>query len=315
MSSSQSDLTPAEIDDLHRLQEMAQSKSHYMVLGVSSRAKQDDIQEAFYELSRKWHPDRFFRRDLGHHSKVIEEVFVAITEAYRTLSDQELRLAHDRKLREDARQDEQEPSPASDGANHQVRLNRRREGRVSESSREALRERAAARKKKRTMQRARQLSPSMNRVREQMVGQLQKAKKFYRAGKEAYDQGNMVKASSSLQLAVSYDPSNETYRTLFDEVKLLAKQSIIRNYIAAAENAESFQNPREALANYRKAIEAGSDQAAPHYRLAVLMQVYEDDPKGALVHLRDAVKLAPKNIDYRMALGKLYIDLGHGLNA
>jgi curved DNA-binding protein CbpA len=311
---SSSGLNPADVDELHRLQEMAQSKSHYKVLGISSRSKQEDIQEAFYELSRKWHPDRFFRRDLGPQTKIIEEVFVAITEAYRTLSDQELRLAHDRKLREDERKQE-ENGAGEQGANQEVRLQRKGGRKVVDSSRAALRERAAARKKKRTMQRARQLSPSMSRVREQMIAQLQKARKYYRSGKEAYDQGNMVKASSSLQLAVSYDPDNETYRKLFEEVKLLAKQSIVRNYIAAAENAESFQNPREALANYRKAIEAGTDQAAPHYRLAVMMQVYEDDPKGALVHLRDAVKLAPNNLDYRIALGKLYIELGHALNA
>ena len=148
-----------------------------------------------------------------------------------------------------------------------------------------------------------------------MVEQLQKARKHYRDGKAAYDEGNMVKASSSLQLAVSYDPRNESYKKLFDEVKVLARKSMVQAHITAAENAESFQNPREALANYRKAIELGTENPAPFYRLAVLMQVYEDDPKGALNHLRDAVKLAPKNLDYRMALGKLYMELGHGLNA
>ena len=310
---SSSALSPEELDALHHLQKMAQGESHYSVLGIPTSTDQDGIQEAFYRLSRKWHPDRFFRRDIGDNALVIEEVFVAITEAYRTLCDSELRLAHDRMLRE--RQSTEGAAGEAESSGHQTRLNRSKPRRVAEGSRESLRERQAARKRKRAMTRARQLSPSMSRVRNQMVAQLQKARGHYKAGKEAYDAGNMVKASSSLQLAVSYDPQNKTYKDLFDEVKVLAKKSMIETFISAAENAESFQNPREALANYRKAIELGAESAAPYYRLAVMMQVYEDDPRGALEHLRSAAKLAPKNLDYRVALAKLYLDLDQPLSA
>ena len=106
---SETALTPAETDELQRLHEQARSRSHYQVLEVPDSASPDDIQEAFYKLSRKWHPDRFFRRDIGSQNQLIEEVYVAITEAYRTLTDRNLRLAYDRKLREDARLEHGDP--------------------------------------------------------------------------------------------------------------------------------------------------------------------------------------------------------------
>ena len=34
----------------------------------------------YYDLSRAWHPDRFFRKDTGDYAIIIENVFVAITE-------------------------------------------------------------------------------------------------------------------------------------------------------------------------------------------------------------------------------------------
>ena len=188
-----SDLKPSELDELNRLEQLARNSSHYELLQIQQVAETADIQNAFYELSRKWHPDRFFRRDIGDKAQIIEEVFVAITEAYRTLSDAEMRRVYDRKLREEGKV--QAVPKNTDG--HQARLKRRSPQKASgPSSREALRERAAARKRERMAKRSRQLSPSMNRVRDQVVEQLRKARAYYKEGKSAYDDGNMIKAAT-----------------------------------------------------------------------------------------------------------------------
>jgi curved DNA-binding protein CbpA len=79
-------LSTTEKATLDRLHIVVQSGDHYEILGVEDAAERMDIQQAYYTLSRQWHPDRFFRVDLGEYTDRLETVFIAITEAYRVLS-------------------------------------------------------------------------------------------------------------------------------------------------------------------------------------------------------------------------------------
>jgi curved DNA-binding protein CbpA len=64
----------------------------YQVLGVGQGAPTDAIRHAYYELARRFHPDKF--RDDALKAKA-EQVFGRITEAYSTLSVQEARSRYD----------------------------------------------------------------------------------------------------------------------------------------------------------------------------------------------------------------------------
>ncbi|WP_327321613.1 DnaJ domain-containing protein [Streptomyces sp. NBC_01210] len=72
------------------------ARDYYEVLGVSRGASQDEIQQAFRTLARKYHPD--VNKDPG-----AEERFKDLNEAYSVLSDPETRARYDR-FGEDFRQ-------------------------------------------------------------------------------------------------------------------------------------------------------------------------------------------------------------------
>ena len=91
------ELTPKEqvlIDQLHKT---AEEGSVYALLGVPSDADAKQIRRAYYNMSRSWHPDRFFRRSTGPYREKIEAIFVAVTAAYQTLSDDTLRREYDQE--------------------------------------------------------------------------------------------------------------------------------------------------------------------------------------------------------------------------
>jgi curved DNA-binding protein len=71
-------------------------KSYYSVLGVAPDAQSKTIQQAYRRLAWQYHPD------VNPGNKAAEEMFKAINEAYRVLSDQ------DRRTRYDALQDDRE---------------------------------------------------------------------------------------------------------------------------------------------------------------------------------------------------------------
>lgn len=72
------------------------SKDYYQILGVDRKGSDEDIKKAYFVLARKFHPDRFDRSISQSYREQIDEVFNAVTNAYRTLSDKEKRTAYDK---------------------------------------------------------------------------------------------------------------------------------------------------------------------------------------------------------------------------
>lgn len=68
---------------------MAQNKDYYAILGVDKNATDKQLKSAYRKLSLKFHPDR------NPNNKEAEEKFKEISEAYRVLSDKDLRQRYD----------------------------------------------------------------------------------------------------------------------------------------------------------------------------------------------------------------------------
>ena len=166
-----------------------------------------------------------------------------------------------------------------------------------------------------TGQRTVAVSKAMAQMRKQMRSQLRRARDLYAEGMEHLEAGAVLKASSALSMAASFDPRNEEYQEAADEALRSARKIQAKNFVALAESAESFANLREALANYQKAVDYETDDARPYYRLGVLLRRVEEDHRAALDLFRTAVSKAPNSVEYRLALGELYADLGLKVNA
>ena len=69
--------------------DMAQNKDYYKILGVNKDADDKKIKSSYRKLALKYHPDK------NPGNKEAEEKFKDISEAYRVLSDKELRQRYD----------------------------------------------------------------------------------------------------------------------------------------------------------------------------------------------------------------------------
>lgn len=67
-------------------------KSHYTVLGITSKATQTDVKSAYYKMSMIYHPDK------NTGSSEAAEKFRDITAAYEILSNYRLRRLYDKGL-------------------------------------------------------------------------------------------------------------------------------------------------------------------------------------------------------------------------
>ena len=72
--------------------------SYYDLFGLSIGAGRKEIKKAYFRLSKRHHPDNFFRQDLGPLGKMQETVFKEIARAYATLSKKGARRDYDAAL-------------------------------------------------------------------------------------------------------------------------------------------------------------------------------------------------------------------------
>jgi curved DNA-binding protein CbpA len=74
-------------------------ESYYDILGVAPDAVASVIQAAFFQLARRWHPDRL-GPDLGEVKELATKVFARMSEAHQILSDPSRRKEYDEVRKE-----------------------------------------------------------------------------------------------------------------------------------------------------------------------------------------------------------------------
>jgi curved DNA-binding protein CbpA len=88
---------PAEEDVQSFLERLNNAQTHYDVLDVSKESTPAQMKLKYYELARRYHPDRFRKADPSLLART-ESAFARITQAYDTLRDDGLRASYDAKL-------------------------------------------------------------------------------------------------------------------------------------------------------------------------------------------------------------------------
>ena len=86
---------PQDVESL--LVRVTHARTHYEVMGVANEVSAPDLKTVYYQLARRYHPDRFRKSEPNLVSR-IEAAFARITQAYDTLRDDQLRASYDAKL-------------------------------------------------------------------------------------------------------------------------------------------------------------------------------------------------------------------------
>lgn len=90
-----SDEERVAIDRFHQLREDA---THYELLNIAIDADRKAVRDAYFALSKRFHPDVYFKREIGPYRERIEGIFRALTRAYDVLGNPRQRAAYDQLL-------------------------------------------------------------------------------------------------------------------------------------------------------------------------------------------------------------------------
>lgn len=308
--------TPLTADErlaIQKVERLAQEGTYYALLGLDRSATRDDVEQAYREYVREWHPDRFYSRDTEELMAVVEENFVNITRAYKTLREPNKRAVYDSDLAQKgvevaAVAPRVEP-PSAPG--FEVKIDRGATGPRIAATDGVPRPAPAA-----PPAPQRPAPPSaMSKIKAQIAEQLSRAASYYATGLEDFQAGRFAKAEGALYLATRYDPRNVAYADLFHKAQAKARQARGATFLVLAQQAEQYQNVKDAIANYRKAIECDPEVGVAFARLAHLVKVHEDDAREAINLMRRAVGREAENPDFRVQLAEMYAEQKMEANA
>ena len=88
------DLEPERKTEILNLERALDSLDHFSVLGVKPGASAADVKQAYYNASRRFHPDRYFGKNLGSFRARTERIFRRLTDAYNVLTQPDKRDAY-----------------------------------------------------------------------------------------------------------------------------------------------------------------------------------------------------------------------------
>jgi curved DNA-binding protein CbpA len=265
---------------------------YHQILGVPVSADTKTVKRAYFELSKEFHPDRYFRREIGPFKLRLERVFKKIVEAYELLSDPTTRAELDRVRAEEAAA---KPAPAAapspivdprtaeevarvaQGKSHLPHLHARRL--------RALAERRA------------------------------KAKGFFEAGMAAFREGRWLEAAGSVRLAVAFDPANDAMKESFADVQRKAHEERAKQLLSEAEGAMEMRQYKDALGLYEEALFFRPHDADLCHKTARLAWLVGEDLKRAKEYGARACEIEPEVGAYHRTLGQIYKAAGLVANA
>ena len=279
------DLEADRKSEILALEGLIDTASHYDILGVSPTAGPDEIRRAYYEASRRFHPDRYFQKNLGSFRARIERLYRRVNEASSVLSDQERRAAYDRANPELFEHFRATPLPISmtpATPTHPM------------PAANLPPERAAERRAR--------------LARHPYFARGQKLRDLAAEAKEAVAKGDLDRAGTLMSQAVQMEPANEELRKELADLRRRQSASRVKQELARGVELEARGELDKALTQYRMAASTDQGHAEAAVRAAALMSRMEGgDLKEAKALAQRAVDLLPKSANHRVLLAKILV--------
>jgi curved DNA-binding protein CbpA len=268
---------PLEIQERVIAFEAKLSAPYHEVLGVPVDADERAIKRAYFQLCKVFHPDRYFRRNLGPFAARLDRIFKKLVLAYELLLDPATRAELERSLA--AFPPEPEPAPAQAGpAGAPPRALDRRE--------------RLARLRKQF------------RIPKQVLAERRfKARQFHEAARVARHQKKWKDAASCVRLAIAFDPWTDAYKEDFAAIQAEVNQLRAAQLLEEASGALDSRSRSQALRLLEEAMIYRPSDAEVHLRAAEVACDL-DDYERAHEYAERACELAPEEVRPLLVLAR-----------
>jgi curved DNA-binding protein CbpA len=274
---------PADMQqELQKLESGGDRLTHYELLDIDADADGGAVRRAYLERSRRFHPDAWYRKELGLYGPLLTKWFQRLSGAYQVLSDEDLRAAYDR----DHRAHLVERHPA---ALERRELSRAEEERRSRERRERL-------------------------LHTKGFARIGAARKLYEEALQSALNGERTQAIFALKAARELDPNRKEIAHKLVELEREQAKARARSALASAKEREERKKYADAIAGYAAALQNDptcAEAAVGATRCALEMS----DDRAATTWATRAVQLNPDDPEARLLLARLLAGAGMKVRA
>lgn len=250
----------------------------FALLGVKTSADSREIKRVYFALSKRFHPDRYFRKNVGHYAARLETIFKRISEAYELLSDSVSRAAIEERMAPAERVEMRSENPAASTREPSPPLT--------------------------PIERLRRRMPF--RVPKAVNGETAaKAEGFFKVATQAEKMGRCSEAASNLRLAVAFDPFNRDYKRALGEVQAKVAFERIETLLKGSSRGFSSSEASEAQRLADEVLLYRPDDAAA-CDLAARVQLRLENAERAEEYSLRAIDLAPELGAFRRTIAGVH---------
>jgi len=271
------DLPPDLQNELRTFEAAGRGLSHYELLGVTPDADGGTIRRAYLDRSRRYHPDAWFRKNVGEFGPLLSRAFQRLSAAYQILSDEDARAAYDTQLKK----------------------------RLSQRERELMERRALSREELERRQR----EARERLLRTKGFARIGAAHKLYEEALELALNGERAQAIAALKVARELDARRGEIAQKLAELEREAARSRSQLSLKSARDQEAAGDLPAALKTYGLAFQMDPTNA-PAAAAAARCATALGDHKQASTFAAKAVEIAPDDVDTRFLLGSAFVTLG-----
>jgi curved DNA-binding protein CbpA len=264
--------------------EASLDKPYFELLDVPRDADTKQIKRAYFSLSKVYHPDRYFRANLGDYSVRLERIFRKLVEAYELLSDPATRAEIERTM---GVMPEPEPEPVAEA------------GEADAAPKWKLPPRKLT--KRQTLERLRRHF----RIPPQILAERKlKASHFFDAAMVAARRERWQEAAPSLRLAIAFDPWNDEYRTRFSDILSHDYEQQAAKLLDPDGEAVDSADKNEALRLLEEVlIHRPADPEVNHRAALLALDIHELE--RATEYAEAACELCPESTEKRLTLARV----------
>lgn len=281
--------------EIRELAQQLPDMTYHQVLDVPRDADAEAIREAFFQRSKRYHPDRYFNKRLGPYGDLLHEIYKRVVAAHEVLRDAKLRADYEKAI---------DAGPAA------------REPRRQVASRKLLRLPGAPRpagsagRSLRDRQGLRPPGGVLLELQSRLERNRSTGARYFEDARAERERGDWVRAASLVRLALAFDPRSPEYHEALAEILPRANADQAELARSKGQVLLSRGEKLPALEFLREAFElVPTDPALAH----CIAEIYRDEvgDLGEAQHFaRQAASLEERDPAYRKTLGLIMVAAG-----
>ena len=307
----------------------AETCTHYEALGIAPEATLAEIREAYFRLSKRFHPDTVFGKNLGVYGRRMQQVFQRITDAYDVIGRRKRRVAYDEGLATEGPKARPKPGPVgrkravSKGdaaATRRDKMRRHHAKRIALNTGRQMPGRKPDKASDRpTIEGPDDAMKHLGRALKsaaKLTGGRQRREDMYLAEALLAEQGGDVgRAVGLLRLANDLAPERGDIAERYERLRVELSGSMAEVLIKRAEAHEAASEWEGAATAWGRVVEGEPDNANAHRRCALCFARLGGRFRTARHHAQRALELEGDHVQSHLIMAEIFLSAGMSRNA